>query len=71
MSSCPTASGCRRLTDEHARDHEPEPSIPSFARGVGASRRHAHATQLLAAGVHVKAISERLGHSSVAFTMDT
>jgi integrase len=33
--------------------------------------RHAHATQLLASGVHVKAISERLGHSSVSFTMDT
>jgi integrase len=32
--------------------------------------RHAHATQLLAAGVHPKAVSERLGHSSVAFTMD-
>jgi integrase len=33
--------------------------------------RHARATQLLAAGVHPKAVSERLGHSSVAFTMDT
>jgi Phage integrase family len=32
--------------------------------------RHAHATQLLAAGVHPKAVSERLGHSTVAFTMD-
>jgi integrase len=33
--------------------------------------RHAHATQLLSAGVHVKAMSERLGHSSTSFTMDT
>jgi len=32
--------------------------------------QHAHATQLLAAGVHPKAVSERLGHSTVAFTMD-
>jgi integrase len=32
--------------------------------------RHAHATQLLAAAVHPKAVSERLGHSTVAFTMD-
>jgi hypothetical protein len=31
--------------------------------------RHAHATQLLSAGVHVKAVSERLGHSSKSFTM--
>jgi len=33
--------------------------------------RHTHATLLLAAGVDVKTISERLGHASVAFTMDT
>ena len=30
---------------------------------------HAHATILLKAGVHVKVVSERLGHSSPAFTM--
>jgi len=33
--------------------------------------RHAHATRLLEAGVHVKAVSERLGHPSTSFTMDT
>jgi integrase len=33
--------------------------------------RHLHATILLAAGVNVKVISERLGHHSAAFTMDT
>ncbi len=33
--------------------------------------RHSHATQMLAAGVHPKVISERLGHSKVGFTMDT
>ena len=33
--------------------------------------RHAHATYLLSTGVHVKAVSERLGHSSTSFTMDT
>ena len=32
--------------------------------------RHAHATLLLKAGVHVKVVSERLGHASTAFTMD-
>lgn len=32
--------------------------------------RHADATQLLGAGVHAKAVSERLGQVSVAFTMD-
>jgi integrase len=33
--------------------------------------RHSHASQLLAAGVNVKMVSERLGHASVAFTLDT
>lgn len=31
--------------------------------------RHTHATILLGAGVHVKVVSERLGHANVAFTM--
>ena len=33
--------------------------------------RHAHATMLLSAGIHHKIVSERLGHSTVAVTMDT
>ena len=33
--------------------------------------RHAHATLLLAAGAHPKVVSERLGHSNIAVTMDT
>ena len=33
--------------------------------------RHAHATLLLTAGEHPKVVSERLGHSSIAVTMDT
>jgi integrase len=32
--------------------------------------RHAHATHLLASGVHPKIASERLGHSSVGVTLD-
>jgi integrase len=32
--------------------------------------RHAHATHLLASGVHPKVASERLGHSKVAITLD-
>lgn len=32
--------------------------------------RHSHATQLLRSGVHAKVMSERLGHSSVAITLD-
>ena len=33
--------------------------------------RHAHATLMLVSGVHPKVVSERLGHSTVAITMDT
>ena len=33
--------------------------------------RHAHATSALYAGVHPKVLSERLGHSNIAITMDT
>jgi integrase len=32
--------------------------------------RHSHATLALSAGVHPKVVSERLGHSTVAFTLD-
>jgi integrase len=33
--------------------------------------RHSHASMALAAGVNPKVVSERLGHASVAFTLDT
>ena len=33
--------------------------------------RHTHATQLLRQGVHPKIVSERLGHATVAITLDT
>jgi len=33
--------------------------------------RHAHATLMLAKGVHPKIVSERLGHASVGITLDT
>ena len=33
--------------------------------------RHAHATLMLTAGVHLKIVSERLGHSNIAITADT
>ncbi len=33
--------------------------------------RHTHASHLLMAGVNVKVVSDRLGHASVSFTLDT
>jgi integrase len=32
---------------------------------------HTHATLALQAGIHPKVVSERLGHATVAITMDT
>ena len=32
--------------------------------------RHGHATQLLRQGIHPKIVSERLGHSNIAITLD-
>ncbi|MGH7736902.1 MAG: tyrosine-type recombinase/integrase, partial [Candidatus Tyrphobacter sp.] len=32
--------------------------------------RHTHASQLLAAGVHLKVVQERLGHASIGITAD-
>ena len=32
--------------------------------------RHSHASHMLAANVHPKIVQERLGHSSIAITMD-
>jgi integrase len=33
--------------------------------------RHAHATIMMANGVHPKIVSERLGHASITITLDT
>ncbi|KKX55689.1 tyrosine-type recombinase/integrase [Brevibacillus borstelensis] len=49
----------------------------SFLKQTGAPKitfhdlRHTHASLLIKQGVHIKVISERLGHSSVSITMDT
>jgi integrase len=75
-----------RLTDEHhvvmRRDGKPlQPrslthAFDIFLRKQGLPRvrlhdlRHTHATHMLASGVHPKIAQERLGHSSVAITLD-
>jgi integrase len=57
----------------------PQTFSQSFERHVAAAKlptislhtlRHSHATLALRAGVHPKVVSERLGHASVAFTLD-
>ena len=55
---------CRKLGSRHAA-----------RAGVPVIRlhdlRHTHATLLIAAGVPVKVVSERLGHATPSFTIDT
>jgi integrase len=52
-------------------------SFEAHVRKIGLPRirlhdlRHTHATLALAAGIHPKVVSERLGHSSIAITLDT
>ncbi len=62
-----------RLSREFVRQ------LASAARGLGDAMppvirlhdlRHTHATLYLRAGVHPKIVSERLGHASIAITMD-
>jgi integrase len=59
---------------------QPSNFVQVFARRVGDAGvpairfhdlRHTHATLSLQAGIHPKIVSERLGHSSAAFTLDT
>jgi integrase len=49
------AATVRRSSNKHIRFHD---------------LRHTHATHLLRQGVNPKVVSERLGHSTVAFTLD-
>jgi len=44
--------------------------IMDFPRVRFHDLRHSHATQLLGSGVHPKIVQERLGHSTIAVTMD-
>ena len=66
---------CDRGDGEHLDPDGLTNAFSRYAASVPGARlhdlRHAFATTLLAAGVHPKVVSEALGHSSVAFTMDT
>jgi integrase len=57
----------RSLTDMFNQLLDRRPSLPRIRFH---DLRHSHATQLLASGIHPKIAQERLGHSSIAVTMD-
>jgi integrase len=59
----------RNLTLRHFRPILEKAELPTTHTLY--TLRHTYATLSLAAGVHPKVVSEALGHSSVAFTMDT
>jgi len=68
-----------RFTDEDGEPLIPQRTTHRFRRLVRRldvptirlhDLRHTHATLLLQAGVPIKVISERLGHSTIAMTMD-
>lgn len=78
------ASGGWVFANEHGDPYRPDSISRAFTRAVARAQRahqlpdlhfhglrHTHATVLLAAGVDPKVVSERLGHSTVAFTLDT
>jgi integrase len=67
------------FTREDGSPIHPQALSEAFERHVKAAKlptlslhglRHTHATIALRAGVHPKVVSERLGHASVAFTLD-
>lgn len=60
----PLPSGLDRTDSCHVTGAPGGPAYPMY------SLRHTAATLLLRAGINPKVTSERLGHSSVAFTMD-
>ncbi|WP_267423212.1 tyrosine-type recombinase/integrase [Methylobacterium sp. GC_Met_2] len=78
--------GVRLTDDDHVfaqadgRPVQPNSLTHEFTRILALSKtlprvryhdlRHSHATQLLANGVHPKIAQERLGHSSIAITLD-
>lgn len=68
------------FTRDDGRWRDPRAVTQAFRRAVRSTDvpyvrfhdlRHTHATLLLKAGVNPKVVSERLGHSSVACTLDT
>jgi integrase len=73
------ALGARLSRDHHVVAHEDGRPVNPVVLTAWCRRqfgklhglRHTHASQLLGAGVNIKAVSSRLGHSSAALTLST
>ncbi len=66
---CAAATG-GPLVNNLSRDYQLVLAKAGLPRVNFHSLRHAHASMLLSQGVHAKTISDRLGHSGIAITMD-
>ncbi|HZS09503.1 MAG TPA: site-specific integrase [Blastocatellia bacterium] len=56
-----------RVSTKHLREVLESAGLPRFTRY---QLRHSHATILMLLGEHIKAVSERLGHSTTRMTLD-
>ena len=68
------------FTKESGEPVHPQMVSRGFAQAIAAAKlpqirlhdlRHTHATLALQAGIHPKVVSERLGHATIAITLDT
>jgi integrase len=68
------------FTREDGQAVHPQSVSRAFERGLVAAKlprirlhdlRHTHATLALAAGIHPKVVSDRLGHATVSISLDT
>lgn len=85
MTARAAATGLMLVEDSYVFSHEPDGSRPwhpdsvtAVFRNLASNRgtvrlhdlRHAHATQLLAKGVEIVAVSSRLGHANTSTTLN-
>ena len=68
------------FTKETGEPFHPQVVRRAFAQAIAAAKlpeiwlhdlRQTHATLALQAGIHPKVVSERLGHATIAITLDT
>ena len=75
INKCNGCYNCQiACKDEHVGNDwtpyaKPQPDTGQFRIDLH-DARHTHASLMLKQGIHPKIVSERLGHASVAFTLD-
>jgi integrase len=67
---CARDNGLPLQPDSFTRDWDRKIATTNLSRIRFHDLRYAHATHMLASGVHPKVASERLGHSKIGITLD-